>query len=70
MRTNIVIDDDLIEEAFRATGVRTKKELIDMALKELVRIRRKKNLAELSGRILLSDDFDHKTFREIGRGSR
>ena len=42
MRTNIVLDDQLVNEAFSVTGVRTKMELINLALRELVRSRRKK----------------------------
>ncbi len=65
MRTNIVLDDDLVEEAFRVTSARTKRELVTMALKELIRIKRKKNLAELAGRIRLRGDYDHKELREV-----
>ena len=36
MRTNIVLDDDLVKEAFKYSGAKTKKELIHLALKELV----------------------------------
>ena len=70
MRTNIVLDDELVEEAFRVTGARTKRELVGLALKELIRVRRKKNLAELSGRIRLRDDFDYKRLREVRGGDR
>ena len=70
MRTNIVIDDKLIEKAFKVTGVRTKKELVSVALEELIRIRSKKNISELSGRIRLRDDFDYKRLREVRRGYR
>ena len=37
MRTNVVLDDELIREAFSLTGIRTKRELIHTALQELVR---------------------------------
>lgn len=40
MRTNIVIDEKLTNEAFALTGLKTKRELIDFALKELVRIKK------------------------------
>ena len=43
MRTNIDLDDSLLEEAFRLTNVRTKKELVNMALKELIRNQKKLN---------------------------
>ena len=44
MRTNVVIDDELVKEAFALTGVRTKRELVHLALQELVRQRRKRDL--------------------------
>ncbi len=65
MRTNVVLDDDLVTEAFALTGVRTKKELIHLALQTLVRIQRKKDLSELAGRIRLRDDYDHKALRDL-----
>jgi len=70
MRTNIVLDDELLAEAFAATGARTKKELIHLALRELVRIRRKKDLLELAGRVRFRKGYDHKAMRETRRGSR
>ena len=68
MRTNIVLDEELVQEAFGLTDARTKRELVELALRELIRIRRKKNLAELAGRVRLRDDFDHKELREVRRG--
>jgi Arc/MetJ family transcription regulator len=70
MRTNVVLDDELVREAFRLTGVRTKRELIHTALQELVRVRRKKDLTELAGRIRFRNGFDHKTLRAMRHGSR
>ena len=70
MRTNIVLDDNLVEEAFRLTDARTKRELIQLALKELIRVRRKLNLADLAGRIRLRDDFDHKAMRDVRSDDR
>lgn len=69
MRTNIVLDDELVEEAFALTGANTKKELVHLALEELVRSRKKKDLTELAGRIRLRDDYDHKALRELRGGS-
>ena len=65
MRTNIVLDDALVEEAFSLTGLRTKRALIHLALTELVRQRKKKDLFELAGKLELSSDFDHKAMREL-----
>jgi len=70
MRTNIVLDDKLVEEALSLTGVRTKRELVDLALRELVRMRRKQDLLDLAGRIRFRKGFDHKSMREMRHGSR
>ena len=55
MRTNIVIDDALIEEAMRATGVKTKREAGELDLKALVRLGRQaeaRNRASSSGLVV------------------
>ncbi len=70
MRTNIVLDDKLVEEAFSVTGLRTKKELVHLALTELVRARRRKDLLDLAGQVHFRKGFDHKSMREIRHGSR
>lgn len=64
MRTNIELDDALVEEAFRLTHLRTKKELIHLALQELIRSRKKRNLMDLSGQIQFATDYDYKALRE------
>ena len=68
MRTNIVLNDELVEQAFALTGVRTKKDLINLALQELIRSRRRKDLTDLAGRIRLRTGFNHKALREMKRG--
>jgi len=65
MRSNIVLDDELVEEALAVTGARTKKDVVHLALQELVRSRRKKNLADLAGRIRFRDGFDPKSARKL-----
>jgi Arc/MetJ family transcription regulator len=65
MRTNIVLDDELVQEALTLTGTRTKKEVVQLALQELVRSRKKKNLADLAGRIQFHEGFDHKSLRKL-----
>ena len=64
MRTNIVVDDNLLEEAFSVSRARTKKDLIHEALRELVRLRKRKDLTELAGSIEFYQDFDHKKLRK------
>ena len=63
MRTNIEIDEELMEEAFKLTNVRTKKELVHLALIEFVKAKKKKDLLELSGKIQFHEGYDHKTLR-------
>ena len=65
MRTNIVLDEKLVQEAASLTGVRTKRELVDLALRELIRSRRKRNLLDLADKIQFADDYDHKQLREL-----
>ena len=65
MRTNIVLDDRLVQEGLRLTGARTKKELVHLALEELVDRRRRRDLTELAGKIRFRDDFDHKSVRSM-----
>jgi Arc/MetJ family transcription regulator len=65
VRTNIVLDDELVEEALEVTGARTKKEVVHLALEELVRSRRKKNLTDLAGRVRFRKGFDHKAMRKL-----
>ena len=64
MRTNIVIDDDLLADAFSVSNARTKKELIHEALRELIRLRKRKDLTELAGKIEFYPDYDHKKLRK------
>jgi Arc/MetJ family transcription regulator len=70
MRTNVVLDDELVRQAFALTGARTKKDLLHLALSELVRIRRKRDLLDLAGRLRFRDDFDWKALRGTRRGPR
>ncbi len=57
MRTNIEIDDKLMQEAIRTTGSKTKKEVVELALQMLVRTRRQEGLRALKG-ILKNDGWD------------
>ena len=63
MRTNIELDDELVEQAFALTGIRTKKELINFALAELVKSRSPKNLLDLAGEIEFREGFDTDAVR-------
>jgi len=65
MRTNIVIDDDLLNEAFSVSNARTKKGLIHEALTEFIRIKKRKDLTELAGSIKFYKNYDHKKMRKL-----
>jgi len=64
MRTNIVLDDELVAEAFKySEGTSTKKELVENALREYVENRKRKNLKDLRGKIKFRDGYDYKSMR-------
>ena len=64
MRTNIVIDEELLAEAFSVSRAKTKKDLVHEALRELIRLRKRKDLTEISGKIRFRKGFDHKDMRK------
>lgn len=51
VRTNIVLDKYLVEAGLKATGLRTRRELVDFALRELLRHKRQRKLLELKGKV-------------------
>jgi len=51
MRTNIILDDDLVQEAMQLTGVGTKAAVVHRALQELVRLERLRRVRDLRGRL-------------------
>ncbi len=65
MRTNIVLDDELMRRAFAVSEAKTKKQLVHQALELLVRFGERKDLSELAGRIEFDRGFDHKKLREL-----
>ena len=63
MRTNIVLDDKLVKEAFRLADVTTKRELVDLALREFVAARRRRDVRDLLGKVKLDPSYDYKKAR-------
>jgi Arc/MetJ family transcription regulator len=55
-RTNVVLDEVLVEECRKVTGIPTQRSLIDHALRELLRHERQKKVLELRGRIAWQGD--------------
>jgi Arc/MetJ family transcription regulator len=58
MRTNIVIDDELMREALRAAGVTTKREAVELGLRTLVRLNRQGEIRRLRGKLKWQGDLD------------
>jgi Arc/MetJ family transcription regulator len=58
MRTNIVIDDKLMAATLRATGLSTKREVVDLGLKTLLRLRQQAEIKKLRGKINWEGDLD------------
>jgi len=56
MRTNVEINDDLINEAQRLTGLKTKRAVVEEGLKTLVRVKRQMKILELAGKVEFWDD--------------
>jgi Arc/MetJ family transcription regulator len=50
-RTNVVLDDDLVNKCRKETGISTIRALIDHALRELLRHRRQRKILELKGKV-------------------
>jgi Arc/MetJ family transcription regulator len=64
MRTNIDLDEELVKEAQRLTGIGTKKDVVHEALRLLVRNQRRKSLRDLRGEIEFAPGYDYKALRE------
>jgi len=64
MRTNIDIDERLIQEAMEVASLTTKKETVSLALEEFVARHRRKDLRELFGQVKFAPDYDYKAARE------
>ncbi len=62
-RTNIVLDQELVEEARRYARVSSTRELVDVALREFVENRRRRDLRELKGKVEIRPNYDHKKLR-------
>lgn len=58
MRTNIVIDDELMAAALKASGLATKKEAVEEGLRLLVRRNQQRELRKLKGKLAWDGDLD------------
>lgn len=58
MRTNVVIDDNLMESALKLSGLKTKKDAIEEGLKLLVVVKRQKEIKHFRGKLKWSGNLD------------
>ena len=65
MRTNIVLNDDLVAEAQALSQIKTKRELIETALREFVAHRKRLDLRDLKGSRLFDENYNYKKTRSI-----
>jgi Arc/MetJ family transcription regulator len=58
MRTNVVLDDELISSALKASGLKTKKAAIEEGLKLLIQVKSQTKIREFRGKLKWSGDLD------------
>jgi Arc/MetJ family transcription regulator len=58
MRTNIVIDDALMRDAMKASGLKTKREAVELGLQTLVRLKRQQQIKTLRGKVQWQGNHD------------
>jgi Arc/MetJ family transcription regulator len=69
MRTNIEIDDELMDEAMKASGAKTKRAAVEQALRMFVRIKGQGAIRELFGKVKWEGDLDAMRRSEKWNGS-
>ena len=58
MRTNIVIDDELVNEVIKLTGAKTKKETVELGLLTLIRIKKQEEIKRHRGKLKCDGNLD------------
>jgi Arc/MetJ family transcription regulator len=58
MRTNIVIDDELMADALELTGLRTKREAVELGLKTLIRLKQQEKIRQFRGGLSWQGDLE------------
>ncbi len=58
MRTNIDIDDKLMEDVLKATGLRTKKDAVELGLRTLIRLKNQENIRNFRGKLKWIGDLE------------
>lgn len=60
MPTNLAIDENLLEEALSVSGLRTKRNTVNEALKEFIQRRKQRDILSLFGKIKMKESYDYK----------
>lgn len=63
MATNLAIDDSLLIEAQKLSGIKTKKETVNTALKEFIQRKKQEEILDLFGQFSSDEDYDYKKLR-------
>ncbi|RDH91744.1 MAG: DUF2191 domain-containing protein [endosymbiont of Seepiophila jonesi] len=58
MRTNIVIDDDLMANALKMTGLKTKREAVELGLKTLIKLKKQEHIRRFRGKLHWEGNLD------------
>jgi len=58
MRTNIVIDDKLMEDTLRLTGLKTKREAVELGLRTVLRLKQQEKIRQFRGKLPWEGDLD------------
>ena len=58
MRTNIEIDDKLMSDVLKATGLKTKKEVVELGLKTLIRLKKQQKIRDFRGQLKWTGDLE------------
>ncbi|MCH2244791.1 MAG: type II toxin-antitoxin system VapB family antitoxin [Crocosphaera sp.] len=58
MKTNIIIDEQLIADALKVTGLNTKKEVIEMGLKTLIDFKKQEQIKQFKGKLKWEGDLE------------
>lgn len=65
MSTNLNIDDELLAEALRVGGKKTKRETVNEALEEYIKKRKQLDIIKLFGKVDFDPKFDYKKSRQL-----
>ena len=66
MRTNIVLDDKLVERAQKLTGIKTKRDVVHEALRTLILLNEQAEIRNLRGKLKWEGDLDEQRLSRLG----